>query len=166
MRVYDIVVIGKNISAITAGIYAAMSKKSLLCIEHPGEVHTATGVDKYTGNLSGDYNALYTNIRAQFKQFKVPELERKVEGLECTEEGVVIRTDQEEITAKSLIVSTKDVSSMLGESSACPSVFLCGEALNGDKEALSLAGTGCMAAMDARFFLVETEGKRSASKQK
>lgn len=164
MHVYDIVVIGKNISALTATIYAAMSRKSTLCISCPSEQHYATGVDRYLGNPGGDYGALHAEIRQQLERFAFEELPEDVAAIKTEGPEVVIRTAGGAVRTKSVVISTKPVAELLGKAAAdgvadggAGPVFYCGEALNGDTEAIALAGTGCMAAIDARIYLTEKD---------
>ncbi|EIJ89033.1 hypothetical protein NEPAR06_1102 [Nematocida parisii] len=154
MKVFDIVIIGRNISAMTAAIYAAMSKSNTLYISPPTEKGQVTGVNKYVGYLSGDYENFRMSTYKQLKKFDIPESDFPVERIMVEDEYLRIFTD-EEILAKTVIISTDDVLEKVEGDNNSKMIFKCGNLINNQTEMIALAGTGCMAAMDARTFISE-----------
>ncbi|KAI5172534.1 hypothetical protein NEFER03_1609 [Nematocida sp. LUAm3] len=153
MLVYDIVVVGNNISAFAAVIYSAMSRRSTLHITCPSENVSITGVNNYLGYKEGTYNEFYNRTIKQISKFQVSNLDEDIEEIEIEEDKGVIRTKNKKIEAKAIILSTKELLSCMKTGSDSKVLFVCGEAYNGNTEMISLAGTGTMAAIDARMML-------------
>lgn len=156
MQVYDLVILGSNVSAITAAIYVAMSSRPSLYISCPGFKHKATGVNKYLGFSSGTYDAFYEQIKKQLGHFKMETREEDVTAISAAKDSVEIQTSSGlKITAKSVIVAHKEVLEKASGPLSPHRVFLCGSARSNNQDLLSLAGTGAMAAIDARNTLNE-----------
>jgi len=154
MRVYDIVIIGRGISALSAGIYAGMSKTKTVLIRSQSEKHMASGVNRYVGNMEGGYEEFYRKTEKQMERFSVEKMDAEVLGIRVEKKKVVVVTDSGEVESRSVIISTRKALDMLPEDKKKePFVFLCGTAFNNDTEVASLAGTGAMAAIDARLHL-------------
>ncbi|OAG29269.1 thioredoxin reductase (NADPH) [Nematocida displodere] len=154
MRVFDFVIIGRNVSAMSAAIYAAMSNRSTLYISCPSEVHSAEGVNRYLGFKDGSYKVFHEKVSNQLSRFSMDRLDEDVHKIIHGKQGTLVVTNNETISAKSVIVSTAEVSRLVEGADSAP-VFLCGSALSGvqQKELVALAGTGVMAAIDARLAL-------------
>lgn len=155
MFIYDIVVIGKNISAVVAAMYSGMAQRSLLHILCPEEEHGATGVNKMIGYKEGGYDMFYKNCLQQLSGFNVESLEESVHKINIGESSIIIKTKTREVEAKTVIISTKNQLNIVNGDTKKDFVFFCGEALNGDQELASLAGTGCMASIDSQSYLNE-----------
>lgn len=162
MKVYDIVIIGKNISAMTAAIYSGMSKTNTLYISCPNEVCEATGVNRYLGYRKGSYEDFHANTYEQLKKFDVEESKKDIEKI-LIENGVAKIYTDEEIIGRTLIVSTEDVFDKIEGNKNSEFLFKCGtiskdnieESTEYKADMIMLAGTGCMAAMDARHFIAK-----------
>lgn len=153
MFIYDIVVVGKNVSALVAAMYSGMAQKSLLHINCPEEKMNVTGVNKMIGYMEGDYNIFYERTKKQVEGFNIKTLEENVDKIVVEKDKIIIETDKGKKYAKCIIISTKKHLDMIEGDIKSNSIFRCGEALNGDIELISLCGTGCMASIDAQGYL-------------
>ncbi|KAH9386618.1 uncharacterized protein NEMAJ01_1514 [Nematocida major] len=156
MKVYDIVIVGKNISAMTAAIYAGMSKTKTLYINCPNEKIEVTGVNNYLGYEAGTYDAFHENTYKQLMKFQVEKIESNVKKIVIEENTARICIEGEpDVVANALILSTEDVYNKIENKKDSSFIFKCGKLLNNCTEMISLAGTGSMAAIDARQFIAE-----------
>ncbi|KAI5180644.1 hypothetical protein NEOKW01_0928 [Nematocida sp. AWRm80] len=155
MFVYDLVIIGKNVSALTAVIYAAMAKDPMVHIACPNEEHTAVGVNNYLGNIKNDYNTFWNSVNRQTERFEFERVEQDVKSIVIKGSEAHIKLSEREIKAKAIIISTKETLELIDTTKATDKkvIFKCGTALNNSLEQISLAGTGCIAAIDARNHL-------------
>lgn len=156
MQVYDLVILGSNVSAITAAIYVAMSSRPSLYISCPGLKHKASGVNNYLGFSSGTYDVFHEQLKMQLGQFKMETREEDVAAISAAENSVEIQTSSgAKIITKSVIVAHKEVLEKASGPLSPHRVFLCGPARSDNQDLVSLAGTGAMAAIDARNTLNE-----------
>ncbi|EHY66098.1 hypothetical protein NEAUS04_1370 [Nematocida ausubeli] len=154
MKVFDIVIIGRNVSAITAAIYAGMSNSKTLYINCPDETSVVTGVNRYVGYKEGTYEAFRMNAYKQMSKFNVEESTAEVKKIEIEKAQARIFSN-EEILAKTLIISTDETLKLIVGDVNSKFLFRCGNLVKDQTEMIALAGTGCMAAMNARTFIAE-----------
>ncbi|KAI5191606.1 hypothetical protein NEMIN01_1590 [Nematocida minor] len=153
MKVYDIVIVGKNISAMTAAIYAGMANIKTLQIACPEETVEVSGVNNYLGYKTGSYEGFHAKTKQQLEKFNVEKSEENIRKI-VIEKGAARIYGNDEILARTLIVSTEEILKKIEKTSNTQDfVFKCGKILNNSTEMISQAGTGCMAAMEAREFI-------------
>ncbi|KAI5184524.1 hypothetical protein NEHOM01_0199 [Nematocida homosporus] len=153
MLVYDIVIVGKNISALTAAIYSGMARKSTLHITCPSEEMNTSGVNRYLGYKEGSYATFQATTERQLEKFKVSSLEEDLQEVQVNGDRAIVKTETQAICAKTVIISTKQHLAVTETGAGEDVVFPCGEAYDGCIEMVSLAGTGAMAAINARMVL-------------
>lgn len=154
MRVYDIVIVGGNMAAMSAAIYSGMANMKTLQITYPEEKAEVTGVNRYLGYHNGPYEKFHSRTVDQLKKFSIEKTEQSIDRIVIDKDIVRIIRKEEEINSRVVIVSTDDIMNKIeGDGKESEIVFKCGKAFNDNTEMISLAGTGCMAAIDARMFL-------------
>lgn len=153
MKVYDIVILGGNIAAMSAGIYSGMANIKTLQILYPEENIDASDVNKYLGYKKGTYEEFHANTLKQMNKFSIEKINQSIEKI-VVEKEIVEIIGEEKIGARAVIISTEEMMEKIeGNGKESKIVFTCGQAFNNSTKMISLAGTGCMAAMDARIFL-------------
>jgi thioredoxin reductase (NADPH) len=117
-RIHDVVVIGAGPAGYTAAIYAARANLQPLMIVGPqpgGQLTITTEVENYPGFPEGIQGPeLMQHFRDQAVRFGTGIVEATVESVDFSKPPFVLRTDQGEHLAKTVIVSTGASARLLG----------------------------------------------------
>jgi thioredoxin reductase len=168
MREESIVILGGNISGNTAAIYASMSNDNPLLLHIDNEKEDGVvGAENYIGlGPECTCEELSRRVEKQANKFKVRR-EREEDPEIWMEDGMFVVEGKGRIRTKALIITTREmrrkierVEEVAGRAKTnVEGLFLCGSASSHcDGEAIMHASSGCMAAMDARWFLDRNEG--------
>lgn len=115
---YDLVIVGGGPAGLTAGIYAARAKVQALIIERAlagGKLTSVDLIENYPGfpePISGA--ELSSRMEEQVRRLGVPIKNADVAEVKVLPDGFVLRTRDEEITAKTVIWATGSGPSPLG----------------------------------------------------
>ncbi len=117
MNNYDILIIGAGTAGLTAGIYAARAKKSVLILEQTatgGQILNTTKVENYPGIDSISGKEFGEKLKAQVEKFggKI----QTAEVTQITKSGNLfkVETDEGDFTAKSVILANGSREKHLG----------------------------------------------------
>ena len=117
-RIHDVVIIGSGPAGYTAAIYAARANLQPLMIVGPqpgGQLTITTEVENYPGFPEGIQGPeLMQKMREQAARFGTEIVEATVESVDFAKRPFVLRTDQGEYLAKTVIVSTGASARLLG----------------------------------------------------
>ena len=109
-RIHDVVIIGSGPAGYTAAIYAARANLQPLMLIGPqpgGQLTITTEVENYPGFPEGIQGPeLMQKMRDQAARFGTEIVEATVESVDFLQRPFVLRTDQGEFLAKTVIVST------------------------------------------------------------
>ncbi len=117
MTVYDLIIIGAGPAGITAAVYAARKKMSFLVLSWDigGQAAWSGDVENYTGYQFITGPELAAKFEEHMRQYGIEVREREsVLGLKKQDEGITVRTDKAEYTAKTVIVASGKRSRELG----------------------------------------------------
>jgi thioredoxin reductase (NADPH) len=117
-RIHDVVIIGSGPAGYTAAIYAARANLQPLMLVGPqagGQLTITTEVENYPGFPEGiNGPELMQKMRDQAARFGTEIVEATVESVDFSQRPFVLRTDQGEHLAKTVIVSTGASARLLG----------------------------------------------------
>jgi thioredoxin reductase (NADPH) len=117
-RIHDVVIIGSGPAGYTAAIYAARANLQPLMLVGPqpgGQLTITTEVENYPGFPEGIQGPeLMQKMREQAARFGTEIVEATVESVDFAKRPFVLRTDQGEYLAKTVIVSTGASARLLG----------------------------------------------------
>ena len=105
---YDIIIIGAGPAGISAGLYAKRAGATVLIL-YNGEsnLEKTSEIENYYGFVNGiDGKTLYKNGIEQAKTLGIKVENEEVLNIEKNSEEFLVKTDEEEYTAKSVIIST------------------------------------------------------------
>lgn len=105
---YDIIIIGAGPAGISAGLYSKRAGASVLIL-YNGEsnLEKTSEIENYYGFVNGiDGKTLYKNGIEQAKNLDIAVKNEEVLNIEKNSEEFLVKTDKEEYTAKSVIIST------------------------------------------------------------
>lgn len=116
MEKHDLVIIGTGPAGYSAAIYAARYKMDVLLIgQIPGGIaSTAHDVRNYAGFKKISGMELMMKMMEQAKELDVPIKQDVVKDLKKTENGILIKTNKEELLAKKIIIATGTARRELG----------------------------------------------------
>lgn len=116
MEKHDLVVIGAGPAGYSAAIYAARYKMDVLLIgQIPGGIAaTAHDIRNYPGFSQISGMELMMKMIDQMKKLEVPIKQDVVQDLRKTDEGILIKTNKEEIIAKKILIATGTARRELG----------------------------------------------------
>lgn len=116
MEKHDFVVIGAGPAGYSAAIYAARYKMDVLLIgEIPGGIAgTAHDIRNYPGFSQISGMELMMKMIEQTKKLEVPVKQQIVQDMKKTEEGILIKTNKEEILAQKVLIATGTARRELG----------------------------------------------------
>lgn len=116
MEKHDLVIIGAGPGGYSAAIYAARYKMDVLMIgQMPGGIAaTANDIRNYPGFPQISGMELMMKMIEQAKALEVPIKQDVVLGVKQYQEGILIKTDKEEILAKKVIIATGTARRELG----------------------------------------------------
>lgn len=105
---YDITIIGAGPAGISAGIYAKRANlKVLILYFGESDLLKAEKIDNYYGFPKGiQGNTLYENGKKQAQNLKIEIKKLEVIGIEKKEKNFNVKTTEEIITTKSIIIAT------------------------------------------------------------
>jgi NADH-dependent peroxiredoxin subunit F len=105
---YDLIIIGNGPAGITASIYAARKKVSLLVIykEKGGQVVKNLSVDNYTGYQEIPGPELVQKFEDHLSEFKFDYVEEEVEKIIRNDNVFTIKTETDNYMSRALIVAT------------------------------------------------------------
>src|SRR3954467_2701954 len=113
-----IVIIGSGPAGLTAALYAARANlKPLLIegVEAGGQLMLTTLVENFPGYRDGIMGPeLMGEMRAQAERFGAEIIQGHVASVDLVHRPFVIRTDDEELIAKTLIIATGASARLLG----------------------------------------------------
>jgi len=118
MDIKDLIIIGGGPAGLTAGIYAGRAKLTTLLLtglSSGGQLMLSAEIEDFPGfseKISG--SELIKKITEQVKKFNVEMIEKKVISVDFKEKPFVIKTDNEEYLAKTVIVATGASAKWLG----------------------------------------------------
>lgn len=118
MDIKDLIIIGGGPAGLTAGIYAGRAKLTTLLLtglSSGGQLMLSAEIEDFPGfseKISG--SELIKKITEQVKKFNVEIIEKKVISVDFKEKPFVIKTDNEEYLAKTVIVATGASAKWLG----------------------------------------------------
>ena len=117
-RIHDVVIIGSGPAGYTAAVYAARANLQPLMIIGPqpgGQLTITTEVENYPGFPEGIQGPeLMQRMRDQAVRFGTEIVEAAVESVDFSRQPFVLRTDQGEHLAKTVIISTGASARLLG----------------------------------------------------
>ena len=117
-RIHDVVIIGSGPAGYTAAIYAARANLQPLMLVGPqpgGQLTITTEVENYPGFPEGIQGPeLMQKMREQAARFGTEIVEATVESADFSQRPFVLRTDQDEYRAKTVIISTGASARLLG----------------------------------------------------
>ncbi len=117
MMLYDLVIIGAGPAGITAAIYAARKKMSLLVLSRDigGQTSWSGSIENYTGYQIVTGPELTEKFKEHIKIYGVKVKENEtVLSVEKKEEIIIIKTDKFEYSAKTVIVASGKTHKELG----------------------------------------------------
>lgn len=117
MDKYDIIIIGAGVAGMTAGIYSARAKKSVLIIEKTaagGQILATTKVENYPGIDSISGQELGKKLKAQVEKFGGKFLTAEVLSVSKEDEVFKIETDDGDYYAKAVILANGSRERRLG----------------------------------------------------
>lgn len=116
MEKHDLVIIGAGPGGYSAAIYAARYKMDVLLIgEMPGGIAaTAHDIRNYPGFPQVSGMELMMKMMEQAKSLGVPIKQDIVKDLKTSDEGILIKTNKEEILSKKIILATGTARRELG----------------------------------------------------
>ncbi|HOX09503.1 MAG TPA: FAD-dependent oxidoreductase [Candidatus Omnitrophota bacterium] len=109
MTLYDLIIIGAGPAGITAAVYAARKKMSLLVISWDigGQAAWSGDVENYTGYQFISGPELAAKFEEHMRQYGIEVREREpVLGLKKQGEEIIVRTDKGEYRARTVIVAS------------------------------------------------------------
>ncbi|MEA3414311.1 MAG: NAD(P)/FAD-dependent oxidoreductase, partial [Nanoarchaeota archaeon] len=116
MKKHDLIIIGVGPGGLTAGIYAARYQMDSLIIGQipGGYASTAHDIRNYPGFSKISGMELTMKMLDHAKSLEVPIKNELVKDLKKTEEGILVKTDNEEYLAKKIILATGSERRKLG----------------------------------------------------
>ena len=115
---HDVVIIGSGPAGYTAAIYAAranLKPKVFAGAQHGGQLMLTTDVENYPGFPEGIMGPeLMENFQKQAARFGADLVFENVTSVDLSQRPFTVRTDKEEVQAKTLIISTGASARMLG----------------------------------------------------
>jgi len=118
MDIKDLIIIGGGPAGLTAGIYAGRAKLTTLLLtglSSGGQLMLSAEIEDFPGfseKISG--SELIKKITEQVKKFNVEIIEKKVISVDFKKKPFIIKTDNEEYLAKTVIVATGASAKWLG----------------------------------------------------
>ena len=118
MDIKDLIIIGGGPAGLTAGIYAGRAKLTTLLLtglSSGGQLMLSAEIEDFPGfseKISG--SELIKKITEQVKKFNVEMIEKKVISVDFKKKPFIIKTDNEEYLAKTVIVATGASAKWLG----------------------------------------------------
>ena len=108
MKLYDFLIIGGGPAGQAAAIYASRFKlKTAIISDRLGGVITnAHVVENYPGFFNGTGDDLMKVFKKQIDYYKVPIIESKVVNVSKNKEGFVVKTVNDELFAKTVLIAT------------------------------------------------------------
>lgn len=113
---YDVLIIGAGPAGLTAALYFGRAKLNIAIIEKSapgGKVITTSVVENYPGVLKTTGADLALTMLEQIKEFNIPFYYDEVLEI-IKEDDFVVRTNQEELYAKIVLIATGTVNRTLG----------------------------------------------------
>ena len=115
---HDVVIIGSGPAGYTAAIYAAranLKPKVFAGAQHGGQLMLTTDVENYPGFPEGIMGPeLMDNFQKQAARFGADLVFENVTSVDLSQRPFTVKTDKEEVQAKTLIISTGASARMLG----------------------------------------------------
>jgi thioredoxin reductase (NADPH) len=110
MNEHELIIIGGGPAGLSAGIYAARARLDALLLEHamPGGMAAGTEfIENYPGFPEGIGGAgLMTQMEAQARRFGLEIVNTGANGLECSEGWFIVRTDDDVLRSRAVILAT------------------------------------------------------------
>ena len=117
MNQYDIIIIGAGAAGLTAGIYAARAKKSVLVLEKTaagGQILNTTKVENYPGIDSISGQEFGEKLKSQVKKFGGEILTAEVLKVTKSDTFFKVETDADDFSARSIILANGSRERRLG----------------------------------------------------
>ena len=115
---YDVIIIGAGIAGMTAAIYLKRGGQDVLIIEESvpgGQLNKINNIENYPGFTKIDGPTLASEIFVQTRNLNIDYLFEKVISTELSEEIKTIRTNNQTLTCKYLVIATGRLSKKLFE---------------------------------------------------
>lgn len=118
MKMENLIIIGSGPAGLTAAIYAARADLNPLLIEGSqpgGQLTITTEVENYPGFPDGIMGPqLMEDMKKQAQRFGTRFISSNVESVSLTSRPFIIRTEEEALSARSLIIATGASARLLG----------------------------------------------------
>jgi thioredoxin reductase (NADPH) len=113
---FEIVIIGGGPAGLSAGIYVARQNVSCLLISKDlgGQMNLIPKLENYPGTIMSSGPILAKTLETQYLTFKGEMVYDTVESIDETNEGLKIKTNRSEYSAKAIVLATGKVPNMLG----------------------------------------------------
>lgn len=113
---YEIIVVGAGPAGLSAGIYIARQKVSVLVISKDlgGQLNLIPKLENYPGTIMSSGPLLAKTLESQFLTFKGDLVYDTVEKIEETDDGLYVKTGRTEYHTKAVVIAAGKVPNNLG----------------------------------------------------
>jgi len=113
---YEIIVVGAGPAGLSAGIYIARQKVSVLVISKDlgGQLNLVPKLENYPGTIMSSGPLLAKTLESQFLTFKGDLVYDTVENIDETENGLHVKTGRTEYDTKAVVIAAGKVPNNLG----------------------------------------------------
>ncbi len=118
---YDVIIVGAGIAGMTAAIYACRAGKTVLVLEERmqgGQIINTVNIENWPGDYGVSGADLSQKIFKQMKDLGAEVEYNKVEKIEKKDDGFVVKTDDGDFEAGSIIIATGTEPRKLSEKQA------------------------------------------------
>ena len=113
---FEIIIIGAGPAGLSAGIYIARQNVSCLIISKDlgGQMNLIPKLENYPGTIMSSGPILAKTLETQYLTFKGEMVYDTVENIDEVQDGLKIKTNRSEYTAKAVVLAPGKVPNMLG----------------------------------------------------
>ena len=121
MKKYDVIIVGAGMAGLTAAIYAKRAGKMVLVLESDvvgGQIMTSLRIDNWPAEPGISGPDLMKKVETQVSDLGVEIEYEDIEKISQSDEGFVIKTDENEYFARAIVIATGTEPRRLSEKQA------------------------------------------------
>ena len=121
MKKYDVIIVGAGMAGLTAAIYAKRAGKKVLVLESDvvgGQIMTSLRIDNWPAEPGISGPALMKKVETQVSDLGVEIEYEDIEKISQSDDGFVVKTDENEYFARAIVIATGTEPRRLSEKQA------------------------------------------------